>query len=629
MSVAAASRAAVPVRRHSTSMALPWEKIALILLLAGTAVSFLWGLDRNGWANPYYSAAAQAGSQDWKAFFYGSLDAGNLITVDKPPLSIWIISLSVRLFGLNSWAILVPQALMGIATTWLIYKIIRRSHPAAPALLGGLIYATTPVVVLMSRYNNPEPLMGLLTVSAVYFIVRAIEDNRWTWYLFSGTALGLGFMAKQIQAFLPVPALVAAVLLFGAGTLGSRLLRLLGSLGSLILSGGWWIAIVEFTPTTNRPYIGGSATNSILELTLDYNGLARFLRFSTDPATGTAPEQNNLEVSSYDGGLARLFNANFAPEGAWLLFSALMLSLALVLLWRQSGTNSLARSGTVTIAVVWLAITYVVLSFMGTMTHTYYTFSLSAPIALVVPMGLELLWNQRRRMIPRVLGAVVLLGTGYVAIRIFDYSDEWGMWPAAAAGISVLAAGGWLLAKRKIEVLTTCAVVMLTVIWGPLATDTFTLSSSHSGTNPLSGPVSNDSGTLSAHLDAARQGNPPLARQLGFGVEASEAVVARLQDTTTAEWAAATYTAQNAAQYQLASHRPVIALGGWLGTDPAPTIDEFKSLVSSKRIAYFIWQQPIIDGIPLGRDAAAITEWVRANFEGENVDGVYIYDLRG
>ncbi|MDS2712282.1 glycosyltransferase family 39 protein, partial [Streptococcus pneumoniae] len=223
---------------------------------------------------------------------------------------------------------LVPQALMGVATTWLIYKIIRRSHPAAPALLGGLIYATTPVVVLMSRYNNPEPLMGLLTVGAVYFVLRAIEDNGWTWYLLAGTALGLGFMAKQIQAFLPIPALVLAVLLFGAGTIASRILRLLVSLVALIISGGWWMTIVELTPAANRPYIGGSATNSILELTLDYNGLARFIRLPIT-AGGTATGAGSPDAAPYDGGLSRLFNGNFATEASWLLFSAAALVLVL------------------------------------------------------------------------------------------------------------------------------------------------------------------------------------------------------------------------------------------------------------------------------------------------------------
>lgn len=621
---AAAARVNSPAGR-SLPKSVPWEKIGLAVLLAATALAFLWGLDRNGWANPYYSAAAQAGSQDWKAFFFGSLDAGNLITVDKPPLSIWIISLSVRLFGLNSWAILVPQALMGIATTWLIYKIIRRSHPAAPALLGALIYATTPVVVLMSRFNNPEPLMGLLTVAAAYFVIRALEDNRWSWYLLAGTSLGLGFMAKQIQAFLPLPALVLAVLLFGAGTLASRLLRLLGALGALITTAGWWIAIVDLTPPQNRPYIGGSATNSMLELTLDYNGLARFLRFSTvrQSVQSSAPAQAEVV---HDGGFARLFNANFAPEGAWLLFAAVTCAVALVLLNRQADRGR-AVSGLTTVGVVWLFTVYAVLSFMGTMTHTYYVFSIATPIAIVVPSGLFMLWNQRDRIVPRLIGAVLLAGSGYTVARIFQYSDAWGPWPPALGAVSVLAVTGWLLAVTKGQRLVTLALVTLMLVLAPVATDIISLSKPHSGTNPLSGPVGNNPDALSSHLEAARQGDPPLARQLGFGVEPSNEVTILLKESRNSEWAAATYTAQNAAQYQLASQRPVIALGGWLGNDPAPTFDQFKALVADGRIAYFLWQQPIVDEIPLGGDAVAITDWVRSNFKGEKVDGVTIYNL--
>lgn len=626
MSVSEVDRVATRQSDRAVSMHIPWERLGLAVLLVGTASSFLWGLDRNGWANPYYSAAAQAGSQDWKAFFFGALDAGNVITIDKTPLSIWVMSLSVRFFGLNSWALLVPQALMGVATTWLIYKIIRRSQPAAPALLGALIYATTPVVVLMSRYNNPEPLMGLLTVAAVYFVIRAIDDNRWAWYLLAGTALGLGFMAKQMQAFLPIPALVLAVLVFGAGTLGSRILRLLASLAALITSGGWWLVMVDLTPAAHRPYVGGSATNSMLELTLDYNGLARFLRFSADPKSGRATGPDTA-ATDYDGGLNRLFNANFAPEGAWLLFTALTCALALVMLWRQSGETKTA-SGLMMIGVVWLGSVYSVLSFMGTMTHTYYVFSIAAPISVVVPLGLVTLWNKRHRPVPRFIGAVLLIGTGYTVFRIFQYSDGWGLWPPIVIGVTVIAVAGWLFCTTKFQKLVTLSSVTLVMVLAPIATDIITLSGFHSGTNPLSGPVGNNPGALSAHLEAARRGDPPLARHLGFGVEPSAEVIIRLRDSGPARWAAATYTAQNAAVYQLSSQRSVIALGGWLGDDPAPTLDQFKTLVEGQQIAYFIRQQIIIDEVPLGRDAVAITGWVQSNFKGENVDGVTIYDLR-
>ncbi|MHC6592116.1 ArnT family glycosyltransferase [Arthrobacter sp. C152] len=625
MTIATRSRTTALRPGLAPSGSWPWEKIGLAALLLGTATAFLWGLDRNGWANPYYSAAAQAGSQNWKAFFYGSLDAGNLITVDKPPLSIWIMSLSVRLFGLNSWALLVPQALMGVATTWLIYKIIRRSHPAALALLGGLIYATTPVVVLMSRYNNPEPLMGLLTVTAAYFIIRGIEDNRWTWYLLAGTSLGLGFMAKQIQAFLPIPALVLAVLLFGAGTIASRLLRLLGALGALVISGGWWMAIVELTPAANRPYIGGSATNSILELTLDYNGLARFLRFTEGSETGRpVPAQG---PDSYDGGFGRLFNANFAPEGAWLLLTALMSSVALIVLWKQLGSRRSTKALVAT-GVVWLVTSYCLLSFMGTMTHTYYTFSLAAPSAVVVPLGIHFLWIQRQRIAPRLIGAVLVAGTGYVAWRIFQYSNEWGLVPLFDVFVIGLTVAGWLGARRRLMTSLTLALVPIALVLAPLATDVITLSNSHEGTNPLSGPVGNNPNSLSAHLQAAYVGDPPLARHLGFGLKPSVEVTALLQDSTSSRWAAATYTAQDAALYALASGRPVIPLGGWLGNDPAPTLTQFKAMVRDDNVAYFIWQQTIVDEVPLGEEAVSITDWVRSNFRGETVDGVTLYDLR-
>jgi hypothetical protein len=384
------------------------------------------------------------------------------------------------------------------------------------------------------------------------------------------------------------------------------------------------MAVVDLTPPENRPYVGGSASNSVLELTLDYNGLARFLRFSADPQSGQAVPATS---ENQDGGLARLFNANFAPEGAWLLFTALICALALVVLWRQTARDR-AASGLMTVSVAWLVTVYAVLSFMGTMTHTYYVFSLGGPMAVVVPLGVFLLWTQRNRAIPRVLGAVLLIGTGYVGFRIFQYSDDWGFWPPAVVCATVVATAGWLLARRPSQRLVALAFVTVALVMAPVATDIITLAKTHAGTNPLSGPVANNPQALSAHLEAARRGEPPLARHLGFGVEPSADVTALLRESEGTDWAAATYTAQNAAQYQLASQRPVIAIGGWLGNDPAPTFDKFKSLVADRRIAYFIWQQPIVDDIPLGKDAVAITDWVQSTFKGENIDGLRIYDLR-
>lgn len=617
--------ATAPLRPRVDSW--PWETIALVVLLLGTAVSFIWGLDKNGWANPYYSAAAQAGSQDWKALFYGSLDAGNLITVDKPPLSIWIISLSVRIFGLNPWALLVPQALMGVATTWLIYKIIRRSHTSAPALLGALIYATTPVVALMSRYNNPEPLMGLLTVGAIFFVLRAIESNGWTWYVLAGATLGLGFLAKQVQAFLPIPALVLALLLFGTRTLASRILRLVAGLVALVVSGGWWMAIVELTPAADRPYIGGSATNSILELTIDYNGLARFIRIPTK-INGGRPVTND-DLAPYNGGFSRVFDGNFAPEIAWALFPAIATSIVLIVL-NRSLALSRRQKHLALIAVTWFTTTFFLLCFMGSMIHTYYTFSLAAPISLVVPVGLTALWRKRHKAVLRVVGALVIGSGVYMCIRIFEYSDEWPAWVRLmVVGAGVLAMVGWLWPRSTRVSLLTASSVALALTLGPVGANVFTFATPQNGTNPQSGPLANNPMAMSRLLSVAKTGTPAWALQTAFGAKPSVRVVDILRETSgEQEWAAATYSAQNAALYQLESGRPVIALGGWLGTDPAPSLSQFQALVRKGRVGFFISQPDLLDRNELSSETLQITGWVKENFEETTVDNVKIFDLR-
>src|SRR6476620_7543982 len=177
-------------------------RLELAGLLLATAVLYLWNLGASGWANAFYSAAAQAGSQDWAAWFFGSSDAANAITVDKPPASLWVMGLSVRIFGLSSWSVLVPQALRGVGTVWLRYLAVRRAAAPATAdaglahragLLAGAVLALTPVAVLMFRFNNPDALLVLLMTAAAYAVLRSIQDARVRWLLFAGVLLGFGF----------------------------------------------------------------------------------------------------------------------------------------------------------------------------------------------------------------------------------------------------------------------------------------------------------------------------------------------------------------------------------------------------------------------------------------------------
>ncbi|WP_224285634.1 glycosyltransferase family 39 protein, partial [Streptomyces sp. LS1784] len=252
-----------------------WVRPALLALLAATAVLYLWGLSASGWANSFYSAAVQAGSQSWKAFFFGSSDAANFITVDKPPAALWPMALSARIFGLSSWSVLAPQALMGAATVGVLYATVRRRFSPLGGLLAGAALALTPVAALMFRFNNPDALLVLLLTLAAYGLVRAVEAAGTRWLLFTGVMFGLAFLTKTLAAFLILPAFAVIYLVAAPTGFWRRVRQTLLAGVALLVSGGWWVAIVELMPASARPYIGGSQDNSFLSLTFGYNGLGR------------------------------------------------------------------------------------------------------------------------------------------------------------------------------------------------------------------------------------------------------------------------------------------------------------------------------------------------------------------
>ena len=247
--------------------------VGLATLLVGTAVLDLWGLSASGYANSYYSAAVQAGSQSWTAFLFGSLDAGNAITVDKPPASLWLMALSVRIFGLSSWSILVPQAVLGVASVAVLYASVRRSSGHAAALVAGALLALTPVATLMFRFNNPDALLTFLLVAAAYATLRATERGSGKWLAGAAVLMGFAFLTKMLQALLVLPAFALVYLLVAPAPLCRRLLHLLAAFVAVVVSAGWWVALVELVPESWRPYVGGSKTNSVLELILGYHGL--------------------------------------------------------------------------------------------------------------------------------------------------------------------------------------------------------------------------------------------------------------------------------------------------------------------------------------------------------------------
>ena len=252
-----------------------WIRPSAVAVTLVSLVLYMWGLDRNGWANSYYSAAVQAGTQSWKAFFFGSFDAGNYITVDKPPASLWLMELSARVFGLSSWSMLAPEAIAGALTVLILFFAVRRTFGPVAGLVAASAMALTPVAVVMFRYNNPDALLTLLLVASAWAMVRALDGGRTRWLVMSAALVGLAFNTKDLQAYIVLPALLLTYLLFGPRRLAARMLQLLAAAGMLIVSSGWWLVIVDAIPAAYRPYIGGSTDNSVLNLVLGYNGLGR------------------------------------------------------------------------------------------------------------------------------------------------------------------------------------------------------------------------------------------------------------------------------------------------------------------------------------------------------------------
>ena len=264
-----------------------WVRPALVALLVGTGFLYIWGLGQSGWANSFYSAAVQAGTKSWKAFFFGSFDSSNFITVDKPPASLWVMEISARMFGVNSWSILVPQALEGVATVGLLFVTVRRWFSPGAALLAGAVLALTPVATLMFRFNNPDALLTLVLTAAAYATVRAVEGGRTRWMVLAGALIGFGFITKMLQALILLPVLALVYLL--AGPPEARPPHRPAGLHRrwpwwCRPDGGWRPS--QLTPAADRPYIGGSTNNSELNLIFGYNGFGRLTGNETGSVGG-------------------------------------------------------------------------------------------------------------------------------------------------------------------------------------------------------------------------------------------------------------------------------------------------------------------------------------------------------
>ncbi len=619
---------------------------------------YLWGLGASGWANTFYSAAAQAGSESWKAFFFGSSDAANSITVDKTPLALWPMGISVRIFGLSSWSILVPQALEGVAAVGLLFAAVRRTTGSAGAgLLAGAVMALTPVAVLMFRFNNPDAMLVLLLVGSAYATLRAVEASyvggrAVRWLALAGVLVGLAFLAKMLQSFLVLPALIAVYALFAGVTWRRKIVHLLAAAAGMVLAAGWWIAIVSLWPAASRPYIGGSQHNSILELTLGYNGFGRL----DGSETGSVGGGNTTGGQWGATGLFRMFNSEIGTQVAWLIPAALVLGLAG--LWFARGRTGLAVRAGLTLWLGWLLVTGLTFSFMAGIFHPYYTVALAPAIGALVGIGGLVLWRHRDSLVATgILGFVTAL-TSALAFELLGRDASWHPWLRYAVLVVGFVSAVLIVAVHHLPrrcATAVAAAALVAGLAGPAAYSVATAATPHTGSIPSAGPSSAGGfgpgggggrggfggapptgfapgGTTPGGTTGGAQGGGASTGGLLDGSTSSAALTTLLTtDASSYTWVAAAIGSNSAAGYQLATQEPVMPIGGFNGSDPSPTLTQFQQWVNDGKIHYFIASGGggFGGGGPNagGSTSSDISTWVEANFTAKTVDGVTVYDL--
>jgi 4-amino-4-deoxy-L-arabinose transferase-like glycosyltransferase len=602
------------------------ELVALTTVLALSAFLNLWNLGANGWANAYYSAAVQSGLNNIEALVFGSSDWGNSISVDKPPLSLWLIGLSVRIFGFNSWGILLPQALLGMGSVALVYAAGRRYLSPTAGLVGALILATTPVAVLLSRYSNPDALMVFLMLSSFTLTLRARESASVRRAILAGSVLSLAVLTKQLQALLVGPPIAVILLSTWRPAFRRTLQLVVAFVVPLVVVAGSWFAIVSLVPASERPYLGSTLSNNPLELTFGFNGFQRITGIS-DPGAALIPSSYGKVET--DAGPLRLLNANNAQEAGWLL-PCTVIALALLIVSRRSFAR--AVSGTAVLAsVVWLVTVYALLSFMGNGFHTYYSDALAIPLSLVLGAAVHTVVLHSKRRSIRLLAAFGLLVTTLTGWLILGTLMEvpttirTAVLAAGIAAVALTAVRPPLPALNVIGAIAACGVLT-----GPFYADIVTISHGQTGALPISGAVASHPFSMSRLMVSLRSGEmPPGLDDLAYGRALPQSVAATLSDApTTCAWAAATVPAQSAAVAQLAIGRPVMPLGGYQATDPSPTLEAFRLLIDQGRVCYLI-DQPALDPVTTeATTSGQVIRWVRSHFESVTLDGVTVFNLR-
>ena len=587
------------------------EMAAFDGLLLFTAIFYLWNLTINGMANSYYAAAAQAASTNWTAWLFGSLDAANFVSVDKPPISMMIMGLFGRIFGFSSWSMLLPHAMAGIATVALVYLTVKRWYGARAGLIAGIVMAMTPAAALMFRFNNPDSFLTLFLTASAYSFLRSFEGNKPVlWLSLAGLFTGFAFNTKMLQGLMVLPIMTMLYISFAPPKLVTRLWHL-GVAGVVTaISTLWWSVLVWLTPAANRPWVGSTNDNNIWSLIFGYNGFGRLFGHGSGPGggapggggaanmaqIGTQAAQSTQMVSptgmvgglGADGrgggpagvgfggetGLLRIFNESFGPNIAWLIPVALIGGGLVIWLLRRAPRRNKERVG-VLLWLGWLLIHIVIFSMTSGTIHPYYVIAMAPAVAALVGIGAPYIWQAytRRTKIAWLL-PLSIAATTILSVVMLGYNNYWPwlIWLVIATGgvATILTLLPLAQTKRLKRIILSLAIIA--GMAAPIAFSISTVATAHSGSIPTAGPGAT---AINGTNNESAQAESSLIAYL-------------LANQNGAAWIAAVNSANESAPIQLSSGQPVMAIGGFNGSDSTLTLAQFKQLVKEGKIRYYV-----------------------------------------
>ena len=573
-------------------------------LIGVSALLNLWALGQNQWANTYYSAAVRSMASSWHNFLYASADPSGIQTVDKPPLSLWVQALSVRVFGFHPLAILIPQALMGVAAVVITYDLVRRRFGRLAGAVAGLVLATTPIAVAMSRHNNPDELLTLLCVAAVWFAVRAFEDGRSRWLVFAGVAVGLAFETKFLVALVAVPGIALAWLYVAPRGRLRALRQLLAGGTAMLVAGGAWPLLIMLTPANSRPYISGTADNSILSLIFGYDGLGRV----TGQAGGPAAFGGGGASTTFGGGtgLFRLFNFALGGQDGWLLAAAVVGAVVLALATRVRRTDPRTHwLLAVGITFVTIALLF---SFADGIFHPYYVVTLApftaalvgAGVGTVVQRGLGPALGASALLAAGVVGEFVVLGQyagqlrwleivlpiacGLAAVGFFLTNSRRGRALAASLGVCVLLVGPAIWAVDTLAYETTSTFPS----GGPQTLTSTSSASNAFGGFGLPGGRAFVGGRGAPGASGARGGGFPQFGGGGFGAGNSSLTAIVQYVDAHGGGTIAVSSQSSVATLIISSDAHVAGIGGFTGQESDPSIAWLASEVAANHIRWVL-----------------------------------------